>query len=465
MTHSGDLANHQLQRLLQAGLATHVIEPSAVNMTMDTALAELQLAGSDCITALSDGRIAFSALHPLPEPLVAMAKLISETQPHKPDQKPLIDFHSRRGGDPAMLIVEQLATCVTQISKGQALINRLTYRFHVMELALSKRSRHDPEAAGTIDKVVARIDDMQAQIRDLVEKSLSATPSPAPDLTALVTPVIERIDHVLEQALSRPVPRLDMTPLHTATSRQTAATASILKRLENISESLEGSIQRFKNPVATPEPAATPDKLESLRSETLPDELMNRLSRMECILENLQNAASTTTVVMPAPELQRESFARFGVALQAIITRVETLAGDMAAATDLTEFKKQLADLTTRLEEAGLRSQNETSRLHSHIDGISTGIEEIKSVISALPGTTANTSSPRESFARFGTALNTAISRLEKVSTELAEADHERARRSALQVSDGNLFEFLDDLRFVTAELVACSLINQAKAS
>lgn len=69
---------------------------------------------------------------------------------------------------------------------------------------------------------------------------------------------------------------------------------------------------------------------------TLPDELMDRLVSS---LDELSAVGRTAPIATPGPKLYHESFAGFGVALQNLITRVETLAADVGAATDLTEFR------------------------------------------------------------------------------------------------------------------------------
>lgn len=285
MIDSEALANHQLQRLLQAGLATHVIDPAAADMTADTALAALRSAGGDCITTLSDGRIAFSALHPLPDTLAATAHLISESKVPEADQKPPFNFQSRRSADPAMMLVDQLATCLTQTSKGQALISRLTYRFHVMELALSRQNSPDPAITAIVETLGA--------------------------LTA-------RIDGIQSQIAAPPAPQLDMALLHPSTTQQTDATDSILKRLEDLCKSLGGSVDILQKRDLSSESTVISGNPISAGPATLPDKVSDQLDSMV----DLQATISTGPTAAADPSALERRLAELSA-------RVETISGQL----------------------------------------------------------------------------------------------------------------------------------------
>lgn len=467
MAKSDSLADHQLQRLLRAGLATHVINPVAADLMTEPVQSQLREAGADCIVILADGRIAFSALKPLPDSLRDAAHPISEQQSPVPEQTISGNFHSRRGTDPAVILVDQLATCLTQISKGQALINRLTYRCHVMELALSQQAA--PESAQTqmaenIAALAARVDMLHAQLANLVERPAQVVSASSSDINALLAPLIDDFASRLDQSLARPAPQLDMSPLHAAAASQTAATATILKRLENLCATITDGRQTGFYP-------ALADELKAFITEFVPSEsrelsaaLIDRFDEVSTELSQLQAQVASLPAAVTQSGFQRESFARFGVALQEVINRVEILANNSTTATDLTEMQGTLDAILARLDSKDTPPDPQITDLAPRVEALASGLSATEATMSSLPFSMVAPTLQRESFARFGTALNTAITRLEAVSDRLDATSRTEIDASQHETQDG-LAEFLSDLRFATAELVAASLKDQAKAS
>lgn len=437
MTHSATLAKQQLQRLLQAGLATHVVDVTAVDMSMDTALAELRAAGGDCITTLADGRIAFSALHPLPELLADAAISILESHAIETGPAPEILFYSRRKVDPAILAAEQGTTCVVQTNRGQVALDRLAYRIHVMERILAQRPVPDPAISDTLSTLVGRVDDMQAQIADLANQPL---PDPATDLA----PFIDRFD----MALERPAPVLDMSPLQASIAQQTAATSRVLERLEATCETLHQSAAHMQTPDMRTELTTAIQEL-LLPATARSEELISRLGGMEASLVELQHAVRSASVVAPITELYHEGITRLGTALQALSARVETVAAAIASATDTAELSNQMSNILARVDMAGTKSEAEVADLMARMGKLCAGLADVTSAIGTLR---AETMQERERLADFNTVLDRMTARIDTVAAGGQTLPHD-------------LPEFLDDLRFITAELVASSLKDQANAS
>lgn len=137
---------------------------------------------------------------------------------------------------------------------------------------------------------------------------------------------------------------------------------------------------------------------------------------------------------------QRESFARFGTAMGAVVGRLEGAIAHLDARAEradaeTSDLQAVVHALPVALHQALEDAQN-TDVLQDAIAGVRrdlaqvaealTGVEELRSLIEMLarrPDPTPDMSEQRRGFARFGTAMATVVQRLEHVSSQLDDSE------------------------------------------
>ena len=295
-----------------------------------------------------------------------------------------------------------------------AVMSALTTKLEATAEQIARQSvKHEQEAA--LKTVLARLETLPEQ--------LSAALPPAADFSSLET-------------------RLD--DLRQVTTASEVNTAALHERIDGLGHAAKAEIEALK---------ATQDSvLEHVsRDAVAPVDLTPVVAQLEHLTTQAASVPDAVDalrteiagfVQRPAAPLdltaQRESFARFGTAMGAVVSRLEDAIAHLDARAeradaDTSDLQAVVQALPVALHQALDDAQN-NDVLQEAIAGVRgdlaqvaetvAAVEELRSLIDMLarrPDPTPDMSEQRRGFARFGTAMATVVQRLEHVSSQLDE--------------------------------------------
>ncbi len=306
---------------------------------------------------------------------------------------------------------------------------------------------------------------VEAKLDQLIEGFAASRP-------ADLAPLAEQIDGLKEQLSTWPEALDQLLGDVKSLSEQPKTTLDLTEQrrtFATFSSTLSGVVQRLEAAVADISTKDRASEADLSETNALVRDVLQQLDALgshqpdfgpaRALLEEILSHAKSQPEALasldarleklasrPAPAIdltgQRADFARFGTALAHVVKRVEAALGDQAKDDRSEALQTAFEQISTRLDVlpdketlAGLWSEDvmplreAVAALTARPDPQVSMLDSLREDISALlkrPDPVMDLTAQRQGFARFGTALNTALTRLEEVTSALQADDSEQ---------------------------------------
>jgi hypothetical protein len=235
------------------------------------------------------------------------------------------------------------------------------------------------------------------------------------DKTPQLSANIAHLSTLVTDLAKRPVPMVDLTGQRKSHARFETAMAAIIARFESIS---------LDHPASVIDDAQLQSALQKMQK--LPDVIENMNSILSQIPEGQSDILSTLAAVQQRPDPildlteQRRSLSNFADAMNLMIKRLEAVTLAVSSQEPdprVDTIMSQVSQINTQLSHPGIDP--------ALIDAIGVQTREIATFREDLttqlarPAPQLDLTAQRRSFAQFGTALSTAMARLETVTSQL----------------------------------------------
>ncbi len=392
----------QLELLRDCDLVHYIIDEPSDSGAILAAAAE----NGVFVAALADGRIVLADAPGLPDHIRSSAIALDpvQRQNHTAALEPTFQTSREASGDLAA-VLDKISTQMDQLLRFKSserqdgpLDNRSTDN--------TQDEAMNPNAQ-SLSTIITKLDQLQSDLHHTDPSN-----------------VLAEILAQLAQRSASLTPTVDMAPIHQSIARQGTAMAHVIARLESVCAAFEarhtieaniGDLSTDSLAVITTALAANTDLINAQTTQN--DELLQRIKHMADVLQKLQITDVCKPVLPNDITAQRQTFARFGTALNTAISRLEVVTSELEHPRESDGLASTLSGIADRYF-----TMCEGNRDHLADDLIA----QLKSRLgdTVIAPTTIQSADPSE-----------------------------------------KLTELVDDLRFATAELLAAHTLKTARAS
>ncbi|MEL6620964.1 MAG: hypothetical protein AAFP16_18970 [Pseudomonadota bacterium] len=451
----------QLAQAVSAMHATAMNPPAAVDAErLDHLAGEIAGLKADWAEAASKGHQAIKKINDFSSQLTDLAQNVVAQTGVADIGADLAAANSR---------IEEIALGTQAIStrlESETTDTRIEALTQKLDAVLQDRPESDPgkELATPLADLQERVAALPEHITDGLETRL----------TGVVEQRLERLQQDIKRLGKQPAPVVDLTEQRRAFANFTVAMSSVTQRLEAAAESIGGHVAK-QNQAELPQDIldrvdALPDRIRDIlpptadlsalenRLDAFGDTLTNRVNGIEATVtagfsaietaqfnsfpDAIADLRSDVQALAQRPPVQldltaqRESFARFGTAMATVVKRLEDAIATLGSLqqgshVENVELLAVVQALPRALHEAVEDARNRdpvqqtVAEVHETLKQMATEVADFRAMQDLLdtlarrPDPVPDMSEQRRGFARFATAMGTAIQRLEQVSDRL----------------------------------------------